>query len=252
LKPDILLAGCGKMGGALLERWKNLGLYNEIQVVEPAGFLKSAKDIPASFKPGIIVFAVKPQTLPDIIGDYSAYKDALCISIAAGKPVAFFEPHFKKVVRAMPNLPASVGKGMTVACANENVSAADRETAAALIEAVGAFLWVDDEKLLNPVTALSGSGPAYVFLLIEMLEKAGVHIGLSPDMAKKLARQTVIGSAALVESSPNTDAAVLRANVTSPGGTTQAALDVLLSSQMQDIFNEALAAATKRAEELAK
>jgi pyrroline-5-carboxylate reductase len=114
------------------------------------------------------------------------------------------------------------------------------------------MLWVDNEKLLNPVTALSGSGPAYVFLLIEVLEKAGIHIGLAPDMARKLARQTVIGSASLAEASPETPASKLRENVTSPNGTTQAALDVLMPSDMQKIFDAALAAATKRAEELAQ
>jgi pyrroline-5-carboxylate reductase len=152
----------------------------------------------------------------------------------------------------MPNLPASIGRGITVAYANQNVSAAEKETAASLLCAVGEVLWVEQEDLLNPVTALSGSGPAYIFLLIEAMTKAGIHIGLDPVMAEKLARQTVIGSAALAEASPDISAQQLRQNVTSPGGTTQAALEVLMAQPggIQDIFNRALAAAAKRAEEL--
>lgn len=255
-KPALLLSGCGKMGGAMLARWKDLALCADIKVIEPSdpAAFKSARDVPPAFRPGVIVLAVKPQTLPDIIADYRAWPDALFISIAAGRPISFFEQHLgakAKIVRAMPNLPASIGKGMTVACANKNVTAQEKETAATLLKAVGAFLWVDDENLLNPVTALSGSGPAYVFLLIEMLEKAGAKIGLSPEMSRALARQTVIGSAALAEADAS-PAATLRQNVTSPGGTTAAALDVLMSPEIQAIFDKALAAATKRAEELAK
>lgn len=254
---DLLLVGCGKMGGALLERWNALKLCRQVQVIEPSNpaFLPSLQALPEGFRPDVVIFAVKPQTLPDIIGDYRAFPDATFLSIAAGTPVAFFEKHLgakAKIIRAMPNTPAAIGKGITVAVANGNVSGPEKARAAALLSAVGEALWVDDEKLLNPVTALSGSGPAYVFLLIEMLEKSGVRIGLAPDMAKKLARQTVIGSAALAEASPEISAEQLRKNVTSPGGTTAAALAVLMQPEVQDIFDKALAAASNRAEELAK
>lgn len=262
-KPDldfmhIILVGCGKMGGALQKRWQDISLYQKICIVEPYGDFdaKSSADIPADFKPDVIVFAVKPQSLADITGDYQKYVDALFISIAAGKLVSFFETHLgnnAKIIRTMPNTPASIGKGMTVAYANQNVTAAEKDIATKMLSAVGDVLWVDREELLNPVTALSGSGPAYVFLLIEAMTNAGISIGLDADMAAKLARQTVIGSAALAEMDADTPAAKLRENVTSPNGTTAAALDVLMAAGgMQELFNKALAAATKRAEELSR
>lgn len=283
------------MGGALARRWQERRICEELVIVEPmspsrvpaqAGTqsstwplpsqghdaclcYKSFKDIPAGFKPDAVVFAVKPQALPDVIGDYRAF-DALIVSIAAGKPISFFEKRLDanaRIVRSMPNTPASVGKGITVACANKNVGAREKEMAAALLGAVGDVLWVEKEELLNPVTALSGSGPAYVFLLIETLAKAGVHIGLDPALAEKLARRTVIGSAALAEESADVPASKLRENVTSPGGTTQAALEILMARPgrpgpdvnsgagtapgIQELFDRALAAATRRAEELA-
>jgi pyrroline-5-carboxylate reductase len=258
---NILLVGCGKMGSALLARWRELNLCDGIAIVEPSGtghgdapVFTSLDTLPQDFAPDAVVFAVKPQTLPGIAGDYARFKDALFISIAAGKPIAFFEKHLgasAHVVRAMPNTPAAIGAGMTVAYANAHVSARQKELAEKLLSAVGAFLWTDDEKLLNPVTALSGSGPAYVFLLIEAMTQGGIKTGLDPAMAEKLARQTVIGSALLAQAEKETPAGTLRKNVTSPGGTTAAALDVLMKDDaMQNLFDQALAAASKRAEEL--
>lgn len=254
---NILLVGCGKMGGAMQARWQELSLYKDICIVEPSNSpVKSIDDIPSSFKPDIIVFAVKPQTLPDIIDGYKKYSGTLILSIAAGKPISFFERHLgkdAKIIRAMPNTPASIGKGISVACRNKNVGDDDQNKAEKLLAAVGEVMWVDNEKILDPVTALSGSGPAYLFYLMEVLEKAGMNIGLEQMMAEKLARQTVIGSAALADAEKNTSAAKLRENVTSPGGTTEAALKILMSKQgIQEIFNKALEAATKRAEELSK
>lgn len=262
---NLLLVGCGKMGQALLARWQNLKLYHHIYVIEPSAVpLKVPQvqvfgDLPADFKPDVIIFAVKPQVLPDMIVQYQRFvnQGALFLSIAAGKPVAFFTQHLgaqAAIVRAMPNTPAAIGQGMTVACANTRVTDIQKQNAAQLLAAVGAFLWVDDETLLDPVTALSGSGPAYVFLLIEAMAQAGEKLGLSRAMAATLARQTVIGSAALAAETPETDAATLRQNVTSPGGTTAAALDVLMQQHngMQALFDQALAAATKRAAELSK
>ena len=242
------------MGGALLQRWQAKSICNQVVIVDPASTkIQSFNDIPAGFKPNVIVFAVKPQALAETVPDYKAYAGALFVSVAAGKPLAFFEKHLgagAKIIRSMPNTPAAVGKAITVAVANKNVSGADRDQAAKLLSAIGDVVWVEKESLLNPVTALSGSGPAYVFLLIETLTKAGIHIGLEAGMAEKLARQTVIGSAALaeVDTSP---AAQLRQNVTSPGGTTEAALKTLMAHPgIQELFNNALKAAAKRAEEL--
>ena len=244
------------MGGALAQRWQAQHICAELVIVDPVSAkIKSFKDIPAHFKPQAVVFAVKPQALADMVQDYKVYADALIISIAAGKPISFFEKHLgasAKIIRGMPNTPAAIGKGITVFCANKNVTAAEKEQAAKLLGAVGEVLWVEKESLLNPVTALSGNGPAYVFLLIETLTKAGIHIGLEAPMAEKLARQTVIGSAALAEIDA-APASELRKNVTSSGGTTEAALEVLMAEPgLQELFDRALIAATKRAEELAK
>lgn len=262
---NILLVGCGKMGGALLRRWQELQLYKDIRIVEPSPInvlaAKQVPDfskIPPTFKPGVIVMAVKPQVLPDMTAQYKGHaaKGALVISIAAGRPVSFFEKELGKkaaIVRSMPNTPASIGEGITVAYANRNVTRAQKATATELLGAVGDVLWVADEKLLNPVTALSGSGPAYVFLLIEALTNAGKKIGLEAKIAEQLARQTVIGSAALARESADIPASKLRDNVTSPGGTTAAALDVLMKDEaLQKLFDKALLAATKRAEALSK
>lgn len=259
----LLLVGCGKMGHALLSRWQERRLCSDIYVIEPhpvetgsAIRVSAPENLPESFLPDAVVFAVKPQALPDITAAYKRFAaHALFISIAAGKPVHFFESHLgahASLVRAMPNTPAAIGEGMTVACANASVTDAQKNQAQELLSAVGDFVWVADEKLLDPVTALSGSGPAYVFLLIEVMTSAGIKLGLEPEMAARLARQTVIGSAALAKDSAGTSAAQLRENVTSPGGTTAAALAVLMRDEygMQKLFDEALAAAAKRAEEL--
>ncbi len=263
VKPNVLLVGCGKMGGALLHRWQQLGLYEDICIIEPSPIALLAEKqvadfaaIPATFKPSIIVMAVKPQVLGSVTAQYKAFAEmgAMMLSIAAGKPISFFEKELgstSAVIRAMPNTPAAIGEGITVACANAAATDEQKTQAAALLSAVGDVLWVEDEKLLNPVTALSGSGPAYLFLLIEVLTEAGKKIGLEAGMAEKLARQTVIGSAALARESSEVPAGKLRENVTSPNGTTAAALSVLMAKPgMQEIFDKALAAATLRAEEL--
>jgi pyrroline-5-carboxylate reductase len=156
------------------------------------------------------------------------------------------------VVRAMPNTPAAIGRGITVAVAANNVSAAQRAVADALLRATGSVEWVDDESLMDAVTAVSGSGPAYMFLLAEELARAGVEAGLPPDLATKLARETVAGSGELLHRS-ELASATLRQNVTSPGGTTAAALEVLMGKDgMQPLLTRAVAAATRRSRELAK
>lgn len=253
------------MGQALLARWQELKLYQDIYVIEPAAIdadvphVQQLGDLPPAYQPDIIIFAVKPQILPDVIWQYKTYTDkgALVLSIAAGKSIGFFTDALGNnaaVVRAMPNTPAAIGHGMTVAAANDAVTDAQKNHSEKLLSAVGKFLWAEDEQWLDPVTAVSGSGPAYIFLLIEAMAKAGAKLGLPDDMAMTLARQTVIGAAALAGDSADIPASTLRENVTSPGGTTAAALAVLMRDQngMQDLFDEALKAAATRAEELSK
>jgi pyrroline-5-carboxylate reductase len=178
---------------------------------------------------------------------------ALILSIAAGTKIEFFERHLGSdaaVVRVMPNTPAAIRRGMSVLCANANVSAAQRETADRLMAAAGATAWLDDEGLMDAVTAVSGSGPAYVFLLIETLAAAGVAAGLPEALSKQLALETVAGSGALAQAS-NDDPAQLRVNVTSPGGTTAAALEVLMAEDgLAPLMRRAVAAATRRGKEL--
>jgi pyrroline-5-carboxylate reductase len=264
LHGTIALAGAGKMGGAMLTGWLAGGLdANRVVVVEPfpsddiralaaKGVRLNPKDAGAA---DTLVVAVKPQmfreagtVLKKLVGP-----NTLVVSIMAGTPIAVLEQVCGgMVVRAMPNTPAAIGRGITVAVAAKNVSAAQRATADALLRATGAVEWVDDEDLMDAVTAVSGSGPAYVFLLAEELAHAGVEAGLPADLATKLARETVAGSGELLHRSEQ-DSATLRRNVTSPGGTTAAALEVLMAKDgMQPLMIRAIAAATKRSKELAK
>jgi pyrroline-5-carboxylate reductase len=264
LNGTIALAGAGKMGGAMLTGWLAGGLdASRIIVAEPF----PSDDIKALAAKGVrlnpndagtadtLVVAVKPQmfreagpALKQLVGP-----DTLVVSIMAGTPIAALEQVCGgMVVRAMPNTPAAIGRGITVAVAAKNVSAAQRATADALLRATGSVEWVDDEGLMDAVTAVSGSGPAYVFLLAEELARAGVEAGLPADLATKLARETVAGSGELLHRSEQ-DSATLRQNVTSPGGTTAAALEVLMGQDgMQPLMIRAIAAATKRSKELAK
>jgi pyrroline-5-carboxylate reductase len=262
--PTILLIGCGKMGNALLSGWLTRGIpASRIHIVEPAGVaqtdvaaVRAAGDLPAGLKPDVVVFAVKPQALDEIAPEYRRFTGAgaVALSIAAGKTIAVFERHLganAAIVRTMPNTPAAVGRGITVACANQHANQAQRALCESLLEAVGEVAWVEDEALLDPVTAVSGSGPAYVFLLIETLAEAGVASGLPAELAQRLARATVIGSGELARLS-HEDAAQLRKNVTSPGGTTAAALDVLMGAGgLVELMTRAVAAATRRSRELA-
>jgi pyrroline-5-carboxylate reductase len=191
-----------------------------------------------------------------VLPDLKRFADAgsVFLSIAAGKTLKYFGAYLgvgAKVVRSMPNTPAAVRQGITVATAAKVVSEAEKNRCHQLLEAVGQVLWVDDEALLDPVTALSGSGPAYVFLLVEAMAAAGAKLGLSPDMAMQLARATVAGSGELLRQSAE-PASQLRVNVTSPGGTTAEALKVLMADNgIQPIFDKALAEASRRSKELA-
>jgi pyrroline-5-carboxylate reductase len=261
----LLLVGCGKMGGAMLDGWLSRGLAAaDVLVAEPVEALRPKKaELRAvgstseiSERPEIVVLAVKPQTMEAVLPDLRRFADegAVFLSIAAGKTLKYFASHLgaaAKVVRAMPNTPAAVRQGITVACAAKGVSAAEKKRCQQLLEAVGQALWVEDEALMDPVTALSGSGPAYVFLLVEAMAAAGAKLGLSADMAMQLARATVAGSGELLKQSSE-PAQQLRVNVTSPGGTTAEALKVLMAADgIQPVFDKALAAASRRSRELA-
>ena len=267
----ILLVGCGKMGGALLRGWLVRGVAPEnVIVIEPFAdaatamreelsvtVFDDAAALDADFVPDIIVFAVKPQGMDEIVPSYAGFaaKGAVSLSIAAGRTISYFEAHLgdhAAVVRTMPNTPAAVGRGITAACANSYVSSAQRSACENLLEAVGDVVWVESEDMIDAVTAVSGSGPAYVFLLIECMAKAGEAQGLPADIAARLARATVAGSGELARLSDDT-AAVLRQNVTSPGGTTAAALDVFMAEEdgLQQLVDRAIDAATRRSRELA-
>lgn len=204
-----------------------------------------------------VILAVKPQVMAEICARIAPLtrNETLFLSIAAGQSIATLEAHLggaRPVIRAMPNTPAAVGKGMSVCVANARVSEEQQALASQLLKTVGRVEWLKDESLMDAVTALSGSGPAYVFYLIEMLAESGRKLGLPEDMAMTLARQTVIGAAALGESESATTAATLRQNVTSPGGTTEAALKILMNGQAQALFDDALRAARDRSRELGK
>lgn len=261
----VILAGAGKMGGALLTGWLAQGLDpTRVAVIEPhpsddiralAG--KGVRLNPAPNAIGAVaalVVAVKPQMFQEASAALKPFVQTttLVVSIMAGTTIAALSQACGgSVVRAMPNTPAAIGRGITVAVANSNVGEAQRMMAHELLAATGSVEWLDDEALMDAVTAVSGSGPAYVFLLAEELARAGVAAGLPAELAAKLARETVAGSGELLHQSP-LGADVLRQNVTSPGGTTAAALAVLMADPgMADLMARAVDAATKRSRELA-
>ncbi|WP_295558076.1 pyrroline-5-carboxylate reductase [uncultured Hyphomicrobium sp.] len=266
----LLLVGAGKMGGALLEGLIARGLDpRRVRVQDPAppadvaallaghGLAAEPRIDALSEPPGVIIAAVKPQVMDAVFPPAAklAGPGTLVVSIAAGRTLASFEAHLGKgaaVVRAMPNTPAAIGRGITVCVANARVTPAQRQLCEALMAAVGEVAWVENEAMMDAVTAVSGSGPAYVFLLAEALEKAAGAAGLDADLAKRLARATVSGSGELLAQS-GIDAAVLRQNVTSPGGTTAAALSVLMADGgLEDLLRKAVLAGEGRSRELAK
>ena len=266
IQDTLLLAGAGKMGGAMLSGWLAQGLdAGRVVVIEPhpsddiralaakgVRINPTAKDIGAV---ATLVVALKPQSFREAGPGIKPFAGpaTLVVSIMAGTTIASIEAVCGgSVVRAMPNTPAAIGRGITVAVAASKVSADQRAVADALLRATGSVEWVDDESLMDAVTAVSGSGPAYIFLLAEELARAGVAAGLPPDLATRLARETVAGSGELLHRS-ELASATLRQNVTSPGGTTAAALEVLMGKDgMQSLLTRAVAAATRRSKELAK
>jgi pyrroline-5-carboxylate reductase len=262
----ILLAGAGKMGGAMLTGWLAGGLdprrdavidpfiSPEITALAERGVVLNP-DVTAAGTVDTLVAAVKPQMfreagamLKSFVSDQTAV-----VSIMAGTTIASLqEVCGGAVVRAMPNTPAAIGRGITVAVAANNVSTTQRAVADALLRATGSVEWVEDEGLMDAVTAVSGSGPAYIFLLAEELARAGIEAGLPEALATKLARETVAGSGELLHQS-ELPSSTLRQNVTSPGGTTAAALGVLMGEPgLRELMIRAIAAATTRSRELAK
>jgi pyrroline-5-carboxylate reductase len=257
----LVLLGAGKMGGALLEGWLARGLSpRKVVVIEP----QPGKAIKALARRGLrinpkggvgdvaaVVIAVKPQTAPEALPPLARLigRKTVAVSIMAGRTLAFLEKSLPgaAIVRAMPNTPAAIGRGITVAVGNRRVTPKARKLAHALLAAAGSVEWVTDEALMDAVTAVSG--PAYVFLLAEAMARAGEAAGLPAALAEKLARETVAGSGELLHRSTEA-AATLRQNVTSPGGTTAAALSVLMPG-LDPLMTEAVAVATRRGKELA-
>jgi len=267
----LLLVGCGKMGGAMLQGWLTGGLsLNAVKVIDPLvasvqkmlpqlqgdNIVGQVADLPEGLTPGFIILAVKPQMMEQAMTQLEAVdcSGSVFLSIAAGKTIAYFERHMGQdmaVVRAMPNMPAAIGRGITVACPNKNVSEGQKAICHDLLLAAGGVEWVREEKLIDAVTAVSGSGPAYVFSMVEALAGAGEQVGLPADLARKLARATICGSGALLEQSEET-AAQLRMNVTSPNGTTEAALNVLMGEKgLGKLMLETVRAAHQRSRDLA-
>ena len=262
----LLLVGCGKMGGALLAGWVDRGLDpKQVTVVEPyadsvtvpgVGIVAEAAALEADFAPDVVVFAVKPQMTDGVVPAFARFvgPNTVFLSIAAGRTIGYYAERLGSdaaIVRCMPNTPAAVRRGMTVACANAGVSAEQRGVCANLLEAVGEVDWVEDEALLDAVTAVSGSGPAYVFLLAECLAQAAIEVGLPAELADKLARTTVSGAGELLRLSTESSE-TLRVNVTSPGGTTAEALAVLMADDgFGPLLKRAVAAAERRSRELA-
>jgi pyrroline-5-carboxylate reductase len=266
LSGTILLAGAGKMGSAMLEGWLALGLSPEnVAVIEP----QPSRDILALSERGLrlnpardaagdvaaVVIAVKPQVADEALPALVTFVGGttVVVSIMAGRTLQFLADSLPRaaLVRTMPNTPAAIGRGITVAVANARVSGDQRALVDALLSAVGVVEWIADEALMDAVTALSGSGPAYVFLLAETMARAGTAAGLPAALAATLARATVAGTGELLHRSP-LDPATLRQNVTSPGGTTAAALEVLMGEGgLERLMSKAIAAATKRSRDLA-
>jgi pyrroline-5-carboxylate reductase len=267
LPGPLVLIGAGKMGGALLDGWLNFGFDpGRIKVIEP----RPTPAISALVARGIslnpnaaqlagaaaVVIAVKPQAAAEALAAAapSIGANTVVVSIMAGRTLQSLADGLQRgcpVVRAMPNLPAAIGRGITVAV-TRGATPQQHKLAGHLLSATGTVEWIEDESLMDAVTALSGSGPAYVFLLAEALTRAGIEAGLPPDLAEKLARETVSGSGELLRRA-NVDAALLRENVTSPGGTTAAALAVLMGQNgLMSLMTKAVAAATDRSRQLAQ
>ena len=264
----LVLVGAGKMGGAMAQGWLDAGLPpSSLTILEPdpsSGIAALATSRGLALNPQnsvsppeMLVLAVKPQSLDEVAPGIAplAAERTLILSILAGKTIANLTarlPQARAVVRAMPNLPAAIGRGVTAAAASRSVTGEQRGWCERLLGAMGTFHWLDDESAVDAVTAISGSGPAYVFALTEALAAAGERLGLKPELSMSLARGTVEGAAELMRRDGATTAETLRRNVASPGGTTAAALSVLLGPEgLNELMARATAAARARAAEMA-
>ncbi len=263
----LVLLGCGKMGSAMLEGWLGQGLLPQsVWVIDPnpSDWVKglSAQGLTLNGKmpaaPAVVLIAVKPQMMGDALPQIAGYGggDTLIVTVAAGTTIASYESVFgpaTRIVRAMPNTPAAVGRGITAIVGNAAATPADLDLAETLLSAVGQVVRLDGEHQMDAVTAVSGSGPAYVFHLIEALAAAGTAEGLPEALAMQLARATVTGAGELAHRAPE-PAAQLRINVTSPGGTTAAALSVLMDPDtgFPPLLRRAVKAAADRGRELGK
>jgi pyrroline-5-carboxylate reductase len=269
LPRSLLLIGAGKMGGAMLEGWLKLGLAPEqVTIIDPGlpqerrealakrGIGFAGKSVSARHAE-VVVLAIKPQMLDQAALDLNMLinEQTLLISVMAGKTIADIRarlPRLGAIIRAMPNTPAAVGRGISALVAEACADTPQRSMAERLLRGIGQVEWLDEERLIDAVTAVSGSGPAYVFHMVEALAAAGAAAGLPGDLALRLARATVEGAGELLYRQPETSAARLRENVTSPGGTTAAALGVLMAPEgLTDLMSRTVAAAKQRAEELA-
>lgn len=259
----ITLIGCGNMGNALLQGWLNSRIKANYIVIDPhKPALAKNKSVTYIKTPtakikksDVIVLAVKPQMMNETLKQLKPFvsPNTFILSIAAGRSIKSFEKAFGKsqpIIRTMPNLPAAIGKGMTVAIANKNAKLKHKKLAQVLMQCVGKVEWLKNEKQMDAATAIVGNGPAYVFYLIELMTKAAQKAGLDERLARSISRQTVIGGGALAESRADTNAAALRKNVTSPGGTTEAALKILMNGETQKLFDKAIAAGKKRSQQL--
>lgn len=265
----LLLIGCGNMGFAMLKGWLEADPGLEVHVVEPLEALRDRaaglgaraasgpQDLPAGLVPDLAILAVKPQSMAEVVPAYAdlAGGPATFVSIAAGTTIATLSamlPGATPIIRCMPNTPAAIGAGMMVCYANEHATGDARRLTSKLLAASGEVAWIDDEALMDAVTAVSGSGPAYVFHLIETLGNAGAEMGLPPELAARMALQTVMGAGALAARASDPPG-TLREQVTSPGGTTAAALGVLMGGdRLQSLITEAVRAARDRGVELGK
>jgi pyrroline-5-carboxylate reductase len=257
----LMLVGAGKMGSALLDGWLAAGLPpQQVSVLEPQPSARLAslgvKINPAAAPHAIIVLAVKPQLIDEVAPSLAPFiaPDSVVLSLMAGITLARLQASCADAgayIRTMPNTPASIGSGITALCCNAAAEQNARHAAENLMQAVGATVWLDDEAQMDAVTALSGSGPAYVFHLVEAMAQAGEEIGLAPEIALQLARQTVAGAGAMLAVAPES-AAQLRENVTSKGGTTAAGLAVLMheKSGLTELMRRVLIAARDRSQEL--
>ena len=265
---NLLLVGCGKLGSAMLQGWLNAGLDAvQFYVQEPNPDAALADlgvhlnvDMSAlqEAAPSVVILAIKPQLAVDVLPPIAllAAPETLVVSLMAGVSINTMSDLLggeAAFVRTMPNTPAAIGEGMTALYASSGTQGSQKAAAEALLGAVGQTVWLDSEKALDAVTAISGSGPAYLFHMVEALAAAAVNLGLPQDVAARLAMQTVIGSATMLRED-DADPRQLRVNVTSPGGTTEAALDVLMGDTggLVDLMRRATQAAAARAAELAK